>query len=122
MLMLATLLAVASSIVPHHHSEDGGICIILDLCDGNDTEHSHGHNDCESDCAMNIDLMRDASQVGHASKASLIPQLIAILASNASLLPEPIEELSTFRFVYIPQPYHDYIGLSCGMRAPPVVA
>lgn len=121
-LMLATLLTVASSVVHHHHNEDGGICIILDLCNDNDTEHSHSHSDCEDDCAMNIDLMQDASQIGHASKAGLIPQLIAILASNASLLPEPVEQSTTFQFVYIQHAYHDYIGLSCGMRAPPAVA
>ena len=122
MLMLATLLTVASSVVPHHHNEDGDICIIMDMCNDKDTNHGHASSDCEDDCAMNIDLMQDASQIGHASKTGLIPQLIAILASNASLLPEPIEQSTTCLFVYILHTYHDYIGLSCGMRAPPAVA
>ena len=122
MLMLATLFTVASSVVPHHHNEDGGICIIFDLCNDDNAEHSHSHSNCDDDCAMNIDLIQDASQIGHASKAGLIPQFTAILASNASLLPEPIEQSTTFPFVYILHAYHGYIGLSCGMRAPPAVA
>ena len=122
MLMLATLLAVASSIVPHHHSADGGICIILDLCSDDDTEHGHGNSDCEGDCAMNIDFIREASQDNQVSKVGLTQQLIAILSSNVSLLPEPAEQSSIQHFVYILHAYHDYIGLSCGMRAPPAVA
>lgn len=122
MLMFATLMIVASSVVPHHHNEDGGICLILDMCNDNTDGHNHACSDCDSDCAMNIDLMQDASQIGHASKAGFIPQLIAILSANCSLLPEPVELSTTFSFIYIAHAYHDYIGLSCGLRAPPAVA
>ena len=121
-LMFATLMIVASSVVPHHHTEDGGICLILDLCNDDNAGHNHACSDCDSDCAMSIDLMQDASQIGHASKAGFIPQLIAILSTNSSILPEPVELTTTFSFVYITHAYHDYVGMSCGLRAPPAVA
>ena len=122
LLMFATFMIVASSVIPHHHTEDGGICLILDFCNDNNAEHNHGCSDCDSDCAMNIDLMQDASKIGLASKAGFIPQLIAILSTGSSILPDPIELSTTFSFIYITHAYHDYVGLSCGMRAPPAVA
>ncbi|MBR2378814.1 MAG: hypothetical protein IKA91_05195 [Bacteroidaceae bacterium] len=122
LLMFATFMIVASSVMPHHHTEDGGICLILDFCNDNNAEHNHGCSDCDSDCAMNIDLMQDASKIGHASKAGLIPQLIAILSTGSSILPDPIELSTTFSFFYVTHAYQDYISLSCGLRAPPVVA
>ncbi len=122
LMLFATFMIVASSVLPHHHTEDGGICLILDLCNDNNAEHNHGCSDCDGDCAMNINLIQDTSQIGHASKAGLIPQLIAILSTGCSILPEPIELSTTFSFVYITHAYQDYIGLSCGMRAPPAVA
>ena len=122
LLIFATLMIVASSVVPHHHNEDGGICLILDWCNDNAAGHNHGSSDCDGDCAMNIDLIQDASQIGHASKAGFIPQLIAILSTYSSILPEPIELSISFPFIYITHAYQDYIGLSCGLRAPPAVA
>ena len=122
LLMFATLMIVASSVVPHHHNEDGGICLILDLCNDDNAGHNHACSDCDSDCAMSIDLMQDASQIGYASKVGFIPQLIAILSTYSSILPEPIKLSISFPFFYITHAYQDYIGLSCGLRAPPAVA
>ena len=120
--MFATLLIVTTSIVPHHHCDDGGICLIMDISNDKESEHNHGNNNCEDNCAMNIDLMPEASQIGHASKSGFIPQLIAIVSVYCSALPKPIEQPATSSFVYIIHAYHDIIGSSCGLRAPPMAA
>lgn len=118
-LMLSALFIVTTSIIPHHHCDDGSICLILDM---HNDEHHHNSSGCDDNCAMNVELIQDATQIGHASKAGFIPQLIAILPSQGSLLPEPIEQSTTLSFVFILYAYHDIIGSSCGLRAPPTMA
>lgn len=118
-MMCAAFLMVATSALPHHHHDDGNICLILDIGKSSNDNHEHGHNGCDDDCAMNINLVQDASQIGHASKAGLIPQLSAILDWNISIVPEPEISSAPLIYLYIEHAYHGIVGTSCGLRAPP---
>lgn len=121
-MMCATLLMVATSMLPHHHHDDGSICIAMNVSDDNEDGHNHSHNGCNDDCAMNIDVIQDASQPGHASKAWLIPSFTAILSWNNTLLPDPEEKRITHLYYYI-LPYNTgFVGSPCGLRAPPTMA
>lgn len=122
MLFFATFAMVASSALPHHHHDDGSICITLEKESTDDGEHNHAHNGCDDDCAMNIDLVQDASQLGHASKAGFFPTLVAVLSWDYSLLPEPQEHRTSASFIYIEHAYAGIVGSTYGLRAPPHVA
>lgn len=122
MLLLATFSMVASSALPHHHHDDGSICIPLE----NDATHAdgegHSSEGCSDDCAMNVDLLQDASQLGHASKIGFIPTLVAIISWDNSLLPEPQEQRATTHPIYIRHAYESIVCSLYGLRAPPYVA
>lgn len=121
-MICATFLMVATSALPHHHHDDGAICLTLDWCQDDAAEHSHSHNSCDDDCAMNIDLLQDASQIGHASKVGLIPQLVAILTWDNLLFTEPEVPVNNMTFFFIERLYHGIVVEQRGLRAPPSVA
>ena len=122
MMFFAAFAMVASSALPHHHHDDGSICIILEKESTDEGAHSHGHNSCDDDCAMNIDLLQDASQLGHASNAGFIPTLVAILSWDNSQHPEPQEFKTSTSFIYIERAINDIVCSTYGLRAPPFVA
>lgn len=121
-MFFATFAMVASSALPHHHHDDGSICITLDNSLNDTEEHQHSHNGCDDDCAMNVNLIQDASQLGHASKSGFIPMLVATLSWDYSLLPKPEEKYARNPFIYIEHAFKCDIYLPCGMRAPPMTA
>lgn len=123
MLFFAAFSMVASAALPHHHHDDGSICIALgDESNATDSEGHSSSEGCSDDCAMNINLLQDASQLGHASKAGFIPTLVAILSWDYALLPEPQESSSTTSFIYVERGSNGIVCLPCGLRAPPYVA
>lgn len=121
-MMCATLLMVATSTLRHHHHDDGAICLILDWGHDNESEHNHPHNSCNDDCAMNVELQQDASQIGYASKAGLTPQLIAVIGGDNSLVPNPTLSESRLIFFYIEHRYYGIVVEQHMLRAPPSIA
>lgn len=122
MLLVATFSMVASSALPHHHHDDGSICIAIGNNNSNSDAESHSSEGCSDDCAMNVDLLQDASQLGHASKAGFIPTLVAILSWDNTLLPEPQEQSLTTHFIYVKHAYKSIVCSLNGLRAPPYAA
>lgn len=120
--MLATTLLFATSIIPHHHHDDGSICISLEMDRDLSNEHNHSHNGCDNDCAMNIDVVQDANQPGHASKAWLLPILSAVILWDNTLIPSPEESNHKTNFIYIEHATPGIVCHSCGLRAPPAMA
>ncbi len=121
-LLCATFLMVTTSILPHHHHDDGSICLVWNSDNDKGEAHDHSHNGCDDDCAMNIDIVQDASQPGHASKVWLIPSLTAILAWDNTQLPDPDVKRITTLFYYLLPCDAGIVGSPCGLRAPPVKA
>ncbi len=121
-MLCATLLMLTTSMLPHHHHDDGSICIIWNADNDNNEGHNHSHNGCDDDCAMNIDIVQDASQPGHASKVWFIPSMTAILAWDNALLPDPEVTCVTTLFYYLLPCDTGIVGSLCGLRAPPAVA
>lgn len=121
-LVIATFLMVATAALPHHHHDDGMICLHLDMGHDDEAAHDHGHNGCNEDCAMNVDLIQDASQIGHASKAGLIPVITAIITWDNALLPIPNECDNISPTIYIEHPYKCIVSTLHGLRAPPSLA
>ena len=121
-MMCAAMLMVTTSMLPHHHHDGGAICLSLDWHSDNEAEHNHSHNACTDDCAMNVEIIQDASQPGHAMKVWFIPSLTAILSWDNTLLPDPDEKRITQLFYYILPCDAGIVGSPCGLRAPPAVA
>lgn len=123
MLFFAAFSMVASSALPHHHHDDGSICIAIGSeSDAAETENHSSGEGCSDDCAMNIDLLQDASQLGHASKVGFIPTLVVTLSWDYALLPEPQESNHTTSFIYIERGCNGIVCSPCGLRAPPYMA
>ena len=119
-LLLANIVLLAHTVLPHHHHSDGTVCFFVNSCN-KDISHdkdSHHHNRCE-DCSLvnNVFISQQTGQ-DHLKYELPSPLLLFIIPYNIDL-----SQNISFSFKYVPfltSLYFSAILRTCVSRAPPV--
>lgn len=128
---IAILLITVFSVVPHHHHKEM-LCMVMEMCENDNTyndqhtEHETSQEDAnhENGCVVNTlyttpsaSLNGDSSLVDGGNQHSLF-QCFCLLASYILYTPEYSIIKATCP-PYAVSYKSAYLGLSCGLRAPP---
>lgn len=118
-LLLASLVGLVTMVLPHHHHEDGHICLLL----GNNTSEDTSHDTDEpltcNDCPLKMQALQNTSSISsHGNDRDGMAPMIAVLWGCVEL-PE-VDEHSIIPY-YIVQVHCCMCAVCtlCGLRAPP---
>lgn len=127
-LVIATLLIIVFSTIPHHHHKEV-LCMVMELCEQDNT-YNDDHTDHGTDrdkhhqttCVSNIDYISSST----ITKNSLdgedgIPLHLSVIFLLADILAFDFNtsELETTYDGYVVSYTSVVLGESCGLRAPP---
>lgn len=136
MMLLASFMILAHSIVPHHHHNQIPVALVH-LHDGSVDAHSdapedaHHHGDADEDCLMSDVLggavlrMLDGDfslELQERLSEPLFPVITFVVSSTSRLEVEPESDIGLpfRRRPYILNHYTDAVVRASGLRAPPV--
>ncbi len=114
-LLIAGFVGVASTVIPHHHHEDGTVCLSLF-----ETQHAGEHSDCDDNCMNRMNTTR-TSMVDVVDLLRVVP-IQTLVGSWALTTLSPFDDESSLPDfgVYIER-LHSVVSLpALSLRAPPV--
>jgi len=118
-LLLANIVLLAHTVLPHHHHSDGAVCFFVNSCN-NDVSHDNEnhHNRCEGCNLLNNVFINQQTGQDHLKYEPASHPVLFFTPYNNIDLSQKI----SFSFEYIPfltSLYSSAVLRTCGLRAPP---
>lgn len=108
---------LATTVLPHHHHDDGRICFAVSDISHAGHEHSGDASACHDGCLMKLGVAKDVLLSDFGSKEASFAW-VAVLPDLLSV-PDAGERKIASPYIYIESPCKCIVCTLCGLRAPP---
>ncbi|MDR0795674.1 MAG: hypothetical protein LBE79_06435 [Tannerella sp.] len=119
-LLLANIILLVHTVLPHHHHTNGTVCFFTDSCNKDITDSKASHHKTYDECSLaNIFIRQQTGE--NLVKHELLSQTLLFLIPYNSI---DLKLIIAFHSEHIPFLKSKYISAelrTCGLRAPPFV-
>ena len=118
-LLLANIVLLTHTVLPHHHHSDGSVCFFVNSCNNDVSHDNENHQNRCDDCSLisNVFINQQQGQDHIKYEPASHPVLFITPYDNINL-----RQNTSFSFEYIPfitSLYSSALLRTCGLRAPP---